>query len=127
VVEEVEIPKTPEELYPVPLSYEIRFAEGLTLEVVRSAVPLAGAGATAGANSTAAAAAVVGDDPQPYPTPPSPSLWQRLERIARHAMLVRPEGERVRLRVTIDSRDADLLFRSLPADVKLLIRAPSAA
>jgi hypothetical protein len=42
----------------------------------------------------------------------------------RHATLARPEGERVRLRIVIDSLDADRLFRSLPTDVKLLIRRP---
>ena len=124
VVEEVEIPKTPEELYPVPLSYEIRFAEGLTVEVARS--ELARDAATTAAGKSAAGAPVAGDEPAPYPTPPSPTLWERLARAARHATLVRPEGERVRLRIVIDSLDADRLFRSLPADVSLLIRRPPA-
>jgi hypothetical protein len=124
-VEEVEIPKTPEELYPVPVSYEIRFAEGLTVEVARSET--AHAAATAAAGKSAAGAPVAGDDPAAYPTPPSPSLWERLTRVARHATLVRPAGERVRLRIVIDSLDADRLFRSLPADVKMLIRRPPAA
>ena len=121
VVEEVEIPKTPEELYPVPVSYEIRFAEGLTVEVARSQTAPA-----APTDKSGAGAPVAGDDPAPYPTPPSPSLWERLVRVARHATLVRPEGERVRLRIVIDSLDADRLFRSLPSDVKLLIRRPRA-
>ena len=121
VVEEVEIPKTPEELYPVPVSYEIRFAEGLTVEVARSQTAPA-----APTDKNGAGAPVAGDDPAPYPTPPSPSLWERLVRVARHATLVRPEGERVRLRIVIDSLDADRLFRSLPPDVKLLIRRPRA-
>jgi hypothetical protein len=125
VVEEVEIPKTPEELYPVPLSYEIRFAEGLTIEVARSQTVRTAA--TAASSKSAAGAPVAGDAPAPYPTPPSPSLWERLVRFARYATLVRPEGERVRLRIVIDSLDADRLFRSLPTDVKLLIRRPSAA
>ena len=124
-VEEVEIPKTPEELYPVPLGYEIRFAEGLTLEVVRSKnLPAAGAATTG--NSTAGAP-VASDHPEAYPTPPSPTWWERLTAVARRAALVRPEGERVRLRVVIDSLEADRLFRSLPTDVKLLIRPPAAA
>ena len=125
VVEEVEIPKTPEELYPVPHSYEIRFAEGLTIEVARSETVRTAA--TAAPSKSAAGAPVAGDDPAPYPTPPSPSLWERLVRVARYATLARPEGERVRLRIVIDSLDADRLFRSLPTDVKLLIRRPSAA
>ena len=125
VVEEVEIPKTPEELYPVPLSYEIRFAEGLTLEVVRSKEP-APTPVVATGNS-AAGAPVAGDDPEPYPTPPAPSWWERLQRAARQATLVRPEGERVRLRLELDSLEADRLFRSLPPDVKLLIRRPASA
>jgi hypothetical protein len=74
-----------------------------------------------------AGAAVAGDHPEAYPTPPSPSLWQRIAAAARRATLVRPEGERVRVRIVIDSLDADRLFRSLPADVKLLIRQPAAA
>jgi hypothetical protein len=124
VVEEVEIPKTPEELYPVPVSYEIRFAEGLTVEVARSKTPRAAEGP---AGQSAAAAPVAGDAPSAYPTPASPSLWERFTRAARHAALVRPRGERVRLRIVIDSLDADRLFRSLPADVKLLIRHPADA
>lgn len=131
-VEEVEIPKTPEELYPVPLSYEIRFAEGLTLEVVRSkntaaAIARSAAASTAASGSSAAGAPVASDHPEAYPTPPSPSLWQRLTAAAKRATLVRPEGERVRMRIVIDSLDADRLFRSLPTDVKLLIRRPAAA
>jgi hypothetical protein len=122
VVEEVEIPKTPEELYPVPVSYEIRFVEGLTVEVARSQTAPA-----APTDKSGAGAPVAGDDPAPYPTPPSPSLWERLVRVARHATLARPEGERVRLRIVIDSLDADRLFRSLPPDVKMLIRRPRAA
>ena len=124
-VEEVEIPKTPEELYPVPLGYEIRFAEGLTLEVVRSKTQPAAGPATTG--NSAAGAPVATDHPEAYPTPPSPTVWQRLTAAARRVTLVRPEGERVRLRIVIDSLEADRLFRSLPADVKLLIRRPAAA
>jgi hypothetical protein len=130
VVEEVEIPKTPEELYPVPLSYEIRFAEGLTIEVVRSRTAAdaeVASGAKPAGTDTAAAAPVAGDHPEAYPTPPSPSLWERITAVAKRATLARPEGERVRLRIVIDSLDADRLFRSLPADVKLLIRRPAAA
>jgi hypothetical protein len=100
----------------VPVSYEIRFAEGLTVEVARSKTARA-AEAPAGAG-----APVAGDAPATYPTPASPSFWERLTRAARHATLVHPAGERVRLRIVIDSLDADRLFRSLPTDVKLLIR-----
>jgi hypothetical protein len=123
-VEEVEIPKTPEELYPVPLGYEIRFAEGLVIEVVRSKnLPGAGAAST---GKSAAGAPVASDHPEAYPTPPSPTFWERVSAAARRAALVRPEGERVRLRIVIDSLEADRLFRSLPTDVKLLIRRPAA-
>ncbi|HVR28646.1 MAG TPA: hypothetical protein VMS86_03845 [Thermoanaerobaculia bacterium] len=99
-VEEVEIPKTPEELYLVPPSYEIRFQEGLTIEIVRAE----------GAEAPAAA--------------PShqPGFFERLARWARRLSLSRPEGERARLRLVLASDDADRLFRSLPPDVKLLIR-----
>jgi hypothetical protein len=124
-VVEVEIPKTPEELYPVPVSYEIRFAEGLTVEVTRSQRPRAAAAPPSG--KSAVGAPVAGDAPSAYPTPPSPSFWQRLGRAARHATLARPAGERLRLRIVVDSLDADRLFRSLPADVKLLIRRPAGA
>jgi hypothetical protein len=123
VVEEVEIPKTPEELYPVPASYDIRFAEGLTIEVVRAKVePPAAADAASGTVRSAADGVA-----KAYPAAPGPSLWDRLGRFARRVTLARPEGERVRLRVVIDPLDADRLFRSLPPDVKLLIRRPAPA
>jgi hypothetical protein len=124
VVEEVEIPKTPEELYPVPVSYEIRFTEGLTVEVARSKTARA---AEVPSGVSAAGAPVAGDAPTTYPTPATPSMWERLARALRFAALARPPGERVRMRITIDSLDADRLFRSLPMDVKLLIRRPADA
>jgi hypothetical protein len=120
VAEEVEIPKTPEELYPVPPSYEIRFAEGLILEVVR-ARSAAEPDAAKAAAKPAIKSAADGVESS-YPTAPGPSLWERLRRFARQVILIRPKGERARLRVTLDPRDADRLFRSLPPDVKLLIR-----
>jgi hypothetical protein len=121
VVEEVEIPKTPEELYPVPSAYEIRFAEGLTLEVVRARTPAAAPQPDPAGKIKSAAD---GEAAQ-YPTAPGPTLWERIRRFARQAMLARPEGERARMRIVIDPLDADRLFRSLPPDVKLLVRVGS--
>jgi hypothetical protein len=102
---EVEIPKLPEELYPVPPSYEIHFAEGLVVEVARAAA----------------------GDAENAQARPRPGFLERLARWARRFTLSRPQGERVRLRLVMGSKDADLLFRSLPPDVKLLIRPPAAA
>jgi len=111
VVEEVEIPKTPEELYPVPLSYEIRFQEGLSIEVVREA---GGDAASDDGDESAGAA----------PAPPEPGLLAKLAGLWRRFSVSRPEGERARVRLVLASKDADRLFRSLPPDVKLLIRRP---
>jgi hypothetical protein len=122
VEEEVEIPKTPEELYPVPPSYEIRFQEGLTIEVVRTPEEAAAGeelGKTSGEAKRAAAAQAA---LKPAPEAPEPGLWHRLQRMARRLSLSRPEGEVARLRIELSPRDADRLFRSLPPDVKLLIR-----
>jgi hypothetical protein len=119
--EEVEIPKTPEELYPVPASFEIRFAEGLTVEVERAEEPstVEAEPASEGVKSTADGEAAA------YPEPPAPTLWDRLVRFVRRVTLSRPEGERLRLHLVVDSIEADRLFRSLPPDVKLLIRRPA--
>jgi hypothetical protein len=118
-VEEVVIPKTPEELYPVPLSYLIRFHEGLTIEVARAP------DAEAATASTALAAAVIGDE-EPVPPATGYGWLARLARWLSRLSLSRPAGEQARLLLVMASKDADRLFRSLPPDVKLLI-LPAAA
>jgi hypothetical protein len=122
VEEEVEIPKTPEELYPVPATYEIRFQEGLTIEVVRAPEDAAAGEELGKTSGEAKRVAVAQAAANPAPESSEPGFWDRLQRVARRLSLSRPECEKVRLRLELSSRDADRLFRSLPPDVKLLIR-----
>lgn len=92
------IPPTPEEAYPVPLRYRIRFEGGPSIEVRPREADLT-------------------------------SRWARLTTWwgARWrdtlAALRPPEDELVRLRVTLAPEDANTLYRSLPPDVKLLVKA----
>ena len=58
---------------PGAVSYEIRFAEGLTVEVARSQTALGRPDATRAPRARRSRATI----PAPYPTPPSPSLWER--------------------------------------------------
>jgi hypothetical protein len=91
------IPPTPEEAYPVPLRYHIRFDRGPSIEVRPREADLT-------------------------------SRWARLTTWwgARWrdtlAALRPPDGELVRLRVTLAPEDANTLYRSLPPDVKLLVK-----
>ena len=91
------IPPTPEEAYPVPIRYQIRFDRGPSIEVRPREADLT-------------------------------SRWARLTTWwgARWrdtlAALRPPEDELVRLRVTLAPEDADTLYRSLPPNVKLLVK-----
>jgi hypothetical protein len=92
------IPPTPEEAYPVPLRYHIRFNQGPSIEIRPREADLT-------------------------------SRWARLTTwwAARWrdtlAALRPPADELVRLRVVLAPEDANVLYRSLPPDVKLLVRA----
>jgi hypothetical protein len=91
------IPPTPEEAYPVPLRYHIRFDRGPSIEV------------------------------RPREADQT-SRWARLTtwwgaRWRDTLAALRPaDDELVRLRVTLTPEDADTLYRSLPPDVRLLVK-----
>ncbi|MCX6545954.1 MAG: hypothetical protein NTV05_16275 [Acidobacteria bacterium] len=101
------VPPTPEELYPVPSRYQVRFADGRSIEVRPldadvQAGRLARLRASWSAKWHDAAAAVAG-----------------------------AERDAVRLRIVLNPKDGASLYRSLPPDVRLVIlgqeRAPAPA
>jgi hypothetical protein len=98
------IPPTPEEAYPVPHRYHVRFEGGISLEIRRQGDEI-----------------VAG------------SWWQRVkirfgiwwDDLMAAMNGSRPDSDYVRLRVTLTPNDADSLYRALPPDVGLLV-LPSA-
>jgi len=97
---EVKIPQTPEEKYPVPARYHIRFAGGLSIEV------------------------------RPPGSETTRGFWARLAEglstwwsDAKSASSLQPE-DTVRLHVVMSKKDAESLYRALPPDTKLLVLPP---
>ena len=94
---DIPIPPTPEEKYPVPARYHIRFEGGLSMELRTTAVD---------------------------PTLP---LKERLKASYDHWLIDAKDalgegsGDVVRLRLNMSPDEAKSLFRALPPDVKLLI------
>jgi hypothetical protein len=93
----VQVPPTPEEKYPVPARYHIRFAGGLSIEV------------------------------RPPGTDAERGFWSRLAHAcstwwadARAASTPEPT-DTVRLHVVLSKQDAESLYRALPPDTKLLV------
>jgi hypothetical protein len=94
---EVQVPPTPEEKYPVPPRYHIRFAGGLSIEV------------------------------RPPGTETDRGFWGRLAynlkswwADAKSAGGTEPT-DTVRLHVVLSKQDAESLYRALPPDTKLLV------
>jgi len=97
---EVKIPQTPEEKYPVPPRYHIRFAGGLSIEV------------------------------RPPNTDAKRGFWSRIGAglsawwsDARAASRLEPT-DTVRLHIVLSKKDAESLYRALPPDTKLLALPP---
>lgn len=93
----VQVPQTPEEKYPVPARYHIRFAGGLSIEV------------------------------RPPGTDAELGFWARLSHAcatwwadAKAASTPAPT-DTVRLHVVMSKQDAESLYRALPPDTKLLV------
>jgi hypothetical protein len=91
------VPQTPEELYPVPSRYHVRFADGLSVEVL------------------------------PREADTRVGLWDRTRaalaekwRDVVAAMQTR-ERDAIRLRITLDPADAQSVYRSLPPAVRLIV------
>jgi hypothetical protein len=97
---EVKVPQTPEEKYPVPPRYHIRFAGGLSLEVRPP-----GSDADRGFWNRVAA------------------NWSTWWSDAKAASRREPE-DTVRLHVVLSKKDAESLYRALPPDTKLLVLPP---
>jgi len=91
------IPPTPEELYPVPSRYQVRFDEGRSIEVR----PL--------------------DADQKASRPARFGAWWSAKWHDVVAALFRTDRDAVRLRLVLDPKDAASLYRSLPPSVKLLV------
>jgi hypothetical protein len=91
------VPPTPEEMYPVPARYHVRFADGLSVEILPRE-----ADASVGRWAHARAAAV--------------EKW--------HDMIaaLRSSGrDAIRLRITLDPKEAQSFYRSLPPAVRLIV------
>ncbi len=98
--QEIPIPPTPEEKYPVPPRYHIRFDGGLSIEVIPPGPQEAmGFFARLAARLT---------------------LWWH---DAKQAMSSSPE-DRIRLRLVLSAKDADSVYRCLPPETKLLVVPP---
>ena len=91
------VPPTPEEAYPVPVRYHIRFGDGPAIEIRPRE-----ADAKAGRWSRFS------------------SWWSARWRDAGAALRAHPD-ELVRLRVVLAPEDAETLYRSLPPDTALLV------
>jgi len=91
------IPPTPEEMYPVPSRYHVRFDDGLSVEI------------------------------RPREADATTGRWARLRASWsarwRDAVAAIRAGDRdaVRLRIVLNPKDAESLYRSLPPAVKLIV------
>ena len=94
---EIKVPQTPEEKYPVPARYHIRFAGGLSIEVrPPNSDAVRGFWARVGAGLA--------------------TWWAD----AKAASRIEPT-DTVRLHVVLSKQDAESLYRALPPDTKLLV------
>jgi hypothetical protein len=96
------IPPTPEEAYPVPTRYHIRYLGGLALEVSPGLASSETQGGWAGVSAAWSA------------------WWADLRAVAR-----KDPKDALRLRMTLKTEDANSLYRALPPDTKLLIVPPT--
>jgi hypothetical protein len=92
-----QIPPTPEELYPVPSRYHVRFADGLSVEILPRE-----ADATVGRWARVRSAVA--------------EKWHDV------IAAVRASGrDAIRLRITLDPKEAQSFYRSLPPTVRLIV------
>lgn len=91
------IPPTPEEMYPVPSRYHVRFADGLSVEIL------------------------------PREADKSVGRWAQLraaifEKWHDMVAALRSSGrDAIRLRITLDPKEAQSFYRSLPPAVRLIV------
>jgi hypothetical protein len=91
------IPKTAEELYPVPSRYLIRFADGLSVEIRPREADM-GLGWR-----------------------PRLRAWSSVKWHDARAAIWNANTDAIRLRLVLNPKDAELLYRALPPDVQLLV------
>jgi hypothetical protein len=91
------IPPTPEELYPVPSRYHVRFADGLSVEILPRE---ADASVGRWAHTRAAMA----------------EQWRDVFSALRSS-----DRDTIRLRISLDPKDAQSFYRSLPPAVRLIV------
>ena len=96
----IPIPPTPEEAYPVPHRYHVRFQGGLSLEVRRQGDVEDDAGFWQGLRTSLA------------------TWWADLQSALHPGA---PDADSVRVRLTLLPKDADSLYRALPPDTRLLV------
>ncbi len=96
----VPIPQTPEEKYPVPLRYHVRFDGGLSIEIRRLGEQEENTGFWGGLKSSLA------------------HWWADAKAVLSRSS---PESDDVRLRVTLQQKEADSLYRALPPNTRLFV------
>jgi hypothetical protein len=92
-----QVPPTPEELYPVPSRYYVRFADGLSVEI-RPREADASVGRWARARAAVA------------------EKWHDIS-----AATGASDRDAIRLRITLDPKEAQSFYRSLPPAVRLIV------
>lgn len=102
----IPIPPTPEQAYPVPPRYHVRYDGGLSLEIRRNGEVEKPAGAW---NRLVASLS---------------AWWADLKAVLSRSA---PDADAIRLRLTLPPKEADSLYRALPPDTKLLVLPGSAS
>lgn len=98
----IPVPPTPEEAYPVPPVYHVRFAGGLSLEIRNTALD-----------------------------PSEKGFWSRMGDRTRRwwadlkSALGSGDADTVRIHVIMSKKDADSFYRALPPNTKLLVLPPT--
>ncbi len=96
----VPIPPTPEEKYPVPTRYHVRFDGGLSLEIRRAGEHEEQLGFWAGVKKSLE------------------HWWADAKAVLSRSS---PEADDVRLRITLATKDADSFYRALPPNTRLFV------
>ncbi len=94
------VPPTPEEAYPVPHRYHVRFEGGLSLEFLRQGESEVTGGMWARLKARLS------------------SWWSDVKAVLSRSS---PESDEIRLRITLSAKDAESFYRALPPSVKLLV------
>ncbi|MBZ5639385.1 MAG: hypothetical protein LAO51_11620 [Acidobacteriia bacterium] len=96
----VPIPQTPEEKYPVPHRYHVRFEGGLSIEIRRQGERESASGFWNGLGKSLGI------------------WWADVKAVLSRSS---PEADDIRLRVMLRPADADSFYRALPPDTRLLV------